>query len=176
MIFKNKNVAIVGPATSLVGTGCGVEIDSFDLVVRHNNSYPVPTDLQFDYGSKCNVLFFNKFFINNFKSDVDFEKFGIHILEKSNIYKKNYLKKALGSIPLSGTVLIDYILSKSTNKIKIFGYDWYQEEIKWVPTYNDWREGVESGPHIPENDMRYLRNLMELGKIEITESSKKYLI
>lgn len=175
MIFKNKNVAIVGPATSLIGSGCGSEIDTFDLIVRHNNSYPVPAELQYDYGTRCDVLFFNKFFINNFEIESDFEKFGIHVLKKPDIYKIQ-LKKIIGSIPLSGTVLVDFILSESPNKIKIFGYDWYQENVKWVPNYNDWREKTESGPHTPENDMRYLENLMNLGKIEITESSKKYLV
>lgn len=55
--LKNKRVAIVGPAPSVIGSKQGEEIDSYDIIVRINKALPIPENLKSDIGSKTNVLF-----------------------------------------------------------------------------------------------------------------------
>jgi hypothetical protein len=52
-----KRIAIVAHATSIVGTKQGPLIDSYDFVVRVNNSLPIPEDLKDDIGTRCDVLY-----------------------------------------------------------------------------------------------------------------------
>jgi hypothetical protein len=54
---NNKKVIIVGPAQYLDGSGMGKFIDSYDIVVRLNNSYPIKKESFVDLGSRTDVLF-----------------------------------------------------------------------------------------------------------------------
>lgn len=61
-LLKGKNVAIVGPAETMIGTGQGSLIDSFDLVVRFNTVVgylPFPDNLARDIGAKTDLLYSN---------------------------------------------------------------------------------------------------------------------
>ena len=40
--LKDKNVILVAPAAYLIGRNMGEEIDNYDIVVRINNSLPIP--------------------------------------------------------------------------------------------------------------------------------------
>jgi len=55
--LKNKTVALVGPAESIIGTGKGDIIDKFDIVVRLNKSLPLPKDMKNDIGTKTSILY-----------------------------------------------------------------------------------------------------------------------
>jgi len=52
-MVKGKNVIIVGPAGYLQGQGRGKEFDSYDVVVRLNQSRPISDD----YGSRTDILY-----------------------------------------------------------------------------------------------------------------------
>ena len=52
-----KNVAIVGPASSIVRTNSGRLIDTFDVVVRLNKSLPLTRKLIPDIGSRTDILY-----------------------------------------------------------------------------------------------------------------------
>jgi cyclopropane fatty-acyl-phospholipid synthase-like methyltransferase len=54
---NNKKVIIVGPAKYLDGSGMGEFIDSYDIIVRLNNSYPIKKESFVDLGSRTDVLF-----------------------------------------------------------------------------------------------------------------------
>lgn len=54
---KNKNVAIVGPASSIIGSKQGKYIDSFDIVIRLNKALPLPENLKEDIGTKTDILY-----------------------------------------------------------------------------------------------------------------------
>ena len=56
-MFHNKNVAIVGPSKDLLSKNLGPEIDSYDIVVKINYGYRLPSE---DYGSRIDVLYLNK--------------------------------------------------------------------------------------------------------------------
>lgn len=55
--LKDKRVVIVGPAPSIINSGQGNLIDSYDIVVRINKAVPVPINLHKDIGSRTDILY-----------------------------------------------------------------------------------------------------------------------
>jgi hypothetical protein len=61
-LLKRKRVAIVGPAETLIGTGRGDLLDSYDLVVRFNTVIeylPFSVELARDIGTRTDILYSN---------------------------------------------------------------------------------------------------------------------
>ncbi|MEN3334307.1 MAG: hypothetical protein V7641_3672 [Blastocatellia bacterium] len=61
-LLKGKTIAIAGPAETLIGTGQGELIDSYDLVVRFNTVIrylPFPDQLARDIGTRTDLLYAN---------------------------------------------------------------------------------------------------------------------
>lgn len=56
---SGKSVVIVGPASTLKGQGMGPLIDSHDVVVRLNHSWPLPQGYSDDIGSRVDVIYHN---------------------------------------------------------------------------------------------------------------------
>ncbi len=54
---KDKSIALVGPAESVLNTNRGHIIDKFDLTVRLNKSIPLPSNLAKDIGTKTHILY-----------------------------------------------------------------------------------------------------------------------
>tara|TARA_R110000824_G_scaffold206877_4_gene392092 strand:- start:1313 stop:2158 length:846 start_codon:yes stop_codon:yes gene_type:complete len=55
-LLRGKRVAYVCPSPHLTGQGLGPKIDSYDLVVRINQSYCMPEELWADYGRRTDIL------------------------------------------------------------------------------------------------------------------------
>jgi hypothetical protein len=55
--LKGKRVVCVAQATSIVGTGNGPLIDSYDLVVRTNYGLEISDELKPDIGTRCDILY-----------------------------------------------------------------------------------------------------------------------
>lgn len=61
-LLRGKRVAIVGPAETMIGTGQGGLIDSYDLVVRFNTVIeylPFSRELARDIGARIDILYSN---------------------------------------------------------------------------------------------------------------------
>lgn len=56
--LKNKRVVIVGPSAKLMSSEKGKYIDSFDIVVRLNNSFPLFGDIRKHFGSRTDILYY----------------------------------------------------------------------------------------------------------------------
>ena len=84
-----KNVALVGPASSIIRTKSGRLIDTFDIVVRLNKSLPLSRRLIHDIGSRTDILY-------NSLNRSDFP--GENILDE-NFFIKNGLKFLCTSYP-----------------------------------------------------------------------------
>jgi hypothetical protein len=67
-LVKDKRIALVGSSPHLQGKGEGKIIDDYDLVCRINEIYPF--DMEEDYGSKTDVVFYGC----NTKNYTNFEK------------------------------------------------------------------------------------------------------
>lgn len=53
--LKGKRIALVGPATTLMGMGMGFAIDQYDVVCRINEVFPFGQEQ--DYGSRVDIVF-----------------------------------------------------------------------------------------------------------------------
>lgn len=56
-LITGKRLAIVGPSPHLNGLGMGELIESYDLVIRINQHFPVPEHQWIDYGKRTDILF-----------------------------------------------------------------------------------------------------------------------
>lgn len=56
-LVYGKSVALVGPAAYMVGSGCGDEIDSHDVVVRLNRGIECVDEISSDVGSITDILY-----------------------------------------------------------------------------------------------------------------------
>ena len=56
-IIRNKTVAVVGPAPSIIGTDQYGLIESYDVVVRLNHALPVPKKLIRHIGERTDLLY-----------------------------------------------------------------------------------------------------------------------
>jgi hypothetical protein len=56
-LLRNRRVALVGPSEHLDGSESASRIESYDVVVRLNNQWPVPRNLRSDVGERMDVLF-----------------------------------------------------------------------------------------------------------------------
>ena len=65
-IIKNKQIAIVGPSSSLMNKKMGKIIDNFEVVIRINRFCNRILSVE-DYGEKVDILFFNFIHIPNNK-------------------------------------------------------------------------------------------------------------
>jgi hypothetical protein len=98
--IKDKSVALVGPAESILNTKKGHIIDRFDVVVRLNKSIPLPKDLSKDIGTKTDVLY-------NSLNTSDFP--GENKLSPT-LHKKYGIKFVCSSYPFNHSVFKDDIL------------------------------------------------------------------
>jgi len=85
-IFKDKKIAIVGNSPSLKNSKKGTQIDSYDIVVRFNDSVIYTPKFKEDYGSKTDV-----WSINGWSSYVDIKYPGWNDINKHKIPIKTIL-------------------------------------------------------------------------------------
>lgn len=146
--IKNKSVIFVGPATTLLNKGTGAFIDSHDVVIRTNGSFPIPRSFHNDYGKKCDSLYTNMYFsrkgnmsVNNYinnglkflslKYDAKklHERFkntslNIRLIDKEFIKYRKHIKAP----PLMGTYIINEIVNMNPKSFYITGMSFYSEK------------------------------------------------
>ena len=148
-IFKNKTVAIVGPAPTLIEKGFGEYIDSFDVVLHPNRHFVLPDYRKLDYGSKYNVLAsnFNCWSINQisenlvnssfdyifniqavYESTEDVNRccglFGKEIIRIPNEAFFRFYQHA-GSTTISGINLVQIVLDNGAKEVFVAGFNFY---------------------------------------------------
>jgi hypothetical protein len=109
---KDKCIALVGPAESIIGTKKGEVIDKFDLIVRLNKSIPVPSKLHEDIGKRTDIIY-NSLNTTDFPGENNlnprlYKKYGVSFVCSSypfnhNIFHDdiaNYVYKYKFEIPL----------------------------------------------------------------------------
>jgi hypothetical protein len=127
--LDGKNIIIVGPSKSLEGTRMGKKIDSKDVIVRLNNSYPIYySGIMRDIGSRTDVLYHTGAIDTCLRYAANLNKVGrIQILDKDHlkwyVAKRDHIlgsktdKKFLEKFPL--LVNQYFIGEKKKDKIKI---------------------------------------------------------
>ena len=147
-MFRDRSVALVGPSRSIVGSGEGAAIESFDLVARMNFQWPVPDHLVPDVGRRMDVLFHccNQDFPASWFARADFadtriafyengreapvltticQELGVPAIDITNLYAT--LLQELGAFPSTGLVAIAQLLSLPIRTLKIFGMTFWRE-------------------------------------------------
>lgn len=154
--LEGKRVAIVGPALSIKNTNQKDLIESYDIVVRINKSYPVPDMLKPDIGERTDILYNclnpcpesgGKLHMKGLKRDVKwvccpyppiepFDK-NIEDFNKRNLKHKidfnhidvniyNKLSEMMESRPNSGTAAMVDLLSYDITELYITGFTFFK--------------------------------------------------
>lgn len=127
--LEDKNIIIVGPSKSLEGARMGKKIDSKDVIVRLNNSYPIYySGIMRDIGSRTDVLYHTGAIDTCLRYAANLNKVGrMHVLEKDHlkwyVTKRDHIlgsntdKKFLAIFPKLNDQY--FVGDKKINKIKI---------------------------------------------------------
>jgi len=159
-IFKNKSVALIGPADHIATFKQAKRISFFDLVVRTNTALPIPEDVEKCTGKRCDVLYCNimndatgqatdLYDIKEFRAaeeaimDVDFEKVSrFYDKFKFNKIDKRWaedLAKKIGTYPNTGFQAICEILAEQCSVLYITGFTFWQSGQYYKGYLNDER-------------------------------------
>lgn len=150
--LKDKNVILVAPAAYLIGRNMGEEIDNYDVVVRINNSLPIPKTLEKDLGSRTDILY-HGLFSSGFPKENEKKhwqdiglKWIVSKLSKDSKRSKKF-KEFLGDMDISwltsygtmkkisknvkkspgqGTITIVHLLEQPIESLVVIGMDFYQ--------------------------------------------------
>jgi hypothetical protein len=98
---RDKCIALVGPAQSILETRKGDVIDKFDLVVRLNKSLPLPQGLKDDIGSRTDIIY-NSLNTSDFPGENNLNP---------KLYKKYGVQFVCSSYPFNHVVFHDDILN-----------------------------------------------------------------
>ena len=156
--IKGKTVAIVGNASSILGSESGIFIDSHQVVIRmnfgyvwnpHKNRHVNARDL----GIKTDVVAAgNAVNLLDAMDRYPNSKYLVHlsgmnrnetVVEKSNqfyLYPKEYwqsLKNVLTARPSSGMMVFDIVEKSNPSRVTMYGFDWKQTRTY----YNDGLSG-----------------------------------
>lgn len=159
-LITNKKVIFVGPSRLLIDTQKGNWIDSFDVVIRTNASFPVQEKYQIDYGKKCDFLYVNVQFtrehfplpVENYKENhLQFICFKAGIPDEPLASKYNDLIsiRSYGKVGeklkikhikgiLTGSMILEDVLSFLPSELWVTGIDFYLHgQWNWGKAYID---------------------------------------
>lgn len=147
-LLDGKRVALVGPSNHLVGLATGEKIDSYDVVVRIGQFFPIPEKMYEDFGKKTNIVAhsFNQFQIpkcdrkflnsldlvmcsmasNDFKGshDVFFRSLTTDSYNISDTFFYKICKET-GTTVNSGFAALIILLQYDIKEIYVTGYSFY---------------------------------------------------
>lgn len=147
-LLKDKKVVLVGPSCSIISSGNGSYIDSFDLVVRMNSQWPIPKNLVQDLGQRIDILYhccngdvalsdilnqdFNAIKFVCYENNIDSRPLrrycksnNIDCMDITNIYRE--LSGNLNTAVNTGTVAISHLLQFQIANLYITGISFFQE-------------------------------------------------
>lgn len=132
-LVDGRRVAVIGSAESLIGTGDGHKIDSYDVVIRCNLERPIQEEHYKWVGSRTDVIYHNVDNYNKFVRDGRY--MGIQSVGQFKPYpfsgevatKYHYLKNdGRGWCPMSGLVCIFTTCICGATEVYCSGFDFYR--------------------------------------------------
>jgi hypothetical protein len=127
-LLDGKDVVIVGPSKTLIGTGSGEYIDSFDTVIRMNKSVPLNKELTGDIGSRTDILY--------------------HCLDeptKSKVNVDNYLEEDIKSVVCSYPPLP--FTKPNINKFNVMNKGRLPFRTTDLKVYNELEKKIKTRPN-----------------------------
>jgi hypothetical protein len=189
-LLRGRRVVIVGPATTICGSGQKERIDSYDLVVRINNQWPPQPERIPDIGSRGDILYhccngkspvalletpgFERFRFAWYESNC--ESTGLAALcARNNIPSACYdelqdeLIDKLGTVPNTGLLAIVHLLSSELSELYVTGFSFHATRYYHGyiakgarPKYwRWWRRRDRIGLHHFEPQRAFFRTLAE---------------
>jgi len=183
--LRDKRVCLVGPSSHILEVNQRDFIESYDVVVRLNRSWPIPEELNNCSGIRTNVLYNCMHEVcmpikslietREFKDTVDFLvcPFPNYPPFSRNIesFKRNnpecipfvffdtqiykQIEKQMNSRPNTGTAAIVHLLLHPIKELHITGMTFLQ---KYIKGYRDDHKPIHGGVHKPEKQIEYVRN------------------
>jgi hypothetical protein len=133
--YKDKNIIIVGPAPTLLNKNKGEYIDSFDCVIRLNNSIFSLDDFEKDYGTRTDVVYSNSYFWKHnkekLKKKLNDNKINIIRSKKLIISKENINNNFIENAGFNAGVrcILD-ILKYDFKSLTISGFTFYNKKTQ----------------------------------------------
>lgn len=173
-LLLNKKVIVIGPSPNLLNQNLGNYIDSFDLVVRLNQSYPLENQYSNDLGTKTDILYHclnedprcgntihydlmveeNIFLSSPYPKNVSPFHNDVIKFETQNKNRISYhiidtefyliLASSLKTRLNTGTACILDLLSYPVKELYVYGFTWYKD---------GWRDSYKTNGVI-ENEIR----------------------
>lgn len=200
--INNKRVVVVGPADTLVGKDKGPFIDSYDVVIRTNGSFPVDIKYHADYGKRCDVLYTNQLYERKTRMNPkQFAQLGLTFLVlKTDLHSTQYrfksskvrtrlalpefmrTQRSLKVPLLMGTFIIHDILMCNPKELFLTGMTLYQNGPEYIDNYlpsgvnvNDLEE-TRKRSHKQEIQNKIWKEKYETGQIKVDEDLEKILM
>lgn len=117
-LLKDKRIIIVGPSAALMKNQLGDYIDSFDIIVRLNNSFPLYSEIKKNLGSRTDILYYVSGNIDKHFEYIKRKK-KINVLKNDEI-KFIIFKKGYNSKSTKYQKIFDNFYKKYFNEVKIF--------------------------------------------------------
>lgn len=145
-ILKNKTVAIVGNASSILGTNKGQEIDNHDIVIRFNKGFPFKDPLAI--GTRTDILFlactllsqelayFNaRYTVRRSKLCKNTCTFNIEPVDRKELAQQRTKFVSIGkkAQPSTGFVAINFALSTECKCVDLYGFDFFKTDTYYNP-------------------------------------------
>ena len=168
--IKGKNVAIVGNAKSLFDDLKGVEIDTFDFVIRFNRGFITRPECQ---GTKTDLLILACLLTND-----EIESYNAKwVTNRSTSYvnpvyftipnsDRRMLRDKLNCQPSSGFMAIDLCLAAGAKFINLFGFDFEETPTFYNP------EGYQTSHNYP-SEKRIVLEYERCGLLTINRKDYK---
>jgi len=175
----DKKVIIVAPSPHLIDKNLGEQIDSYDIIVRTNNSYLI--DRPEDYGSRTDMLFINKMWERNNQDKIPFiiEKYG----NRNVIFKDNTDLSGPKGYQMNtnrgsnmGVITILHLINMGYVNITLTGYSFYQNHPFYLEEYYKDQKGMvlNGESHPQKKTVLEINNLIKLGYVKLLEDSQYY--
>jgi len=159
-MLQGKRVAVVGRASSILGTGQGKEIDAADVVVRVNWLLPIPPEQQVDVGSRTDILYAT----GGAKRARDAaKKYGVHIRavnvqSRRDLAARHYTRD---THPTSGVAAIFEALVEGAVELRAYGFDFFDSAHIHARRPEGPGKKLAAWVHDPDLDAHVLRWLAE---------------
>ena len=145
-LLKNKRIAVVGNAESILGTNKGARIDEHDIVIRFNKGFPSKDPLSM--GVKTDILFlactltnqelamFNaKYTVRRSKLCSNVCDFNVLPVDRMQISQKpgKLTRPGHRSQPSTGFLAINFVLSCDYKSLDLYGFDFFKSPTYYNP-------------------------------------------
>jgi len=125
-IYTGKRVVLVGPAPHITEIDQKDYINSFDIVIRMNWSYPIHDKVKKMTGGRCDYLYINS--QRQQKGNLP-DSVILHPHCAESDYPKDLfenLKTETNTNPNMGMVVIDHVLSQNPKELYVTGISFFQ--------------------------------------------------